>query len=169
MRPSAYVCSAAAAGLILAFIQASHGSGGGILPASVASVPGIASGGGSTSETAWARDFLSAIHEPVTRCNVRAIVAWEVQEGGGITNDASYNPLNTARHEPGSWPIPGNPDDVQAYPSYSEGLEANAAAIENGLYGNILNALAAGDSAEAVARAVDDNPHWGTHGLSASC
>jgi len=167
MRPSAYVCSAAAAGLIFAAMTTSGHGGGGILPASMASAPGIGSGG-SVSQVQWARDFLAAIREPGTPCNQDAIVAWEQEEGGGVTNDAAYNPLNTAKHEPGSWPIPGNPDDVQAYPSYAEGLQANTAAITNGLYGGILSALSAGDNASAVAAAVDDSP-WGTHGLSANC
>jgi hypothetical protein len=118
------------------------------------------------SAQAWSQAFLSAIPEPQTPCNVAAVDAWQQAEGGGVTNAASYNPLDTTQAEPGSWGING--DNVQAYPSWSEGLNANVTAITNGLYGGILSALQAGNSAQAVADSVTASP-WGTGVFSASC
>ena len=165
MKLRTYVGSAALGAAVLAGMG-KHGpaAAGGGDPLSAAAVPA----GGSGSQQAWAGAFLAAIGEPRTTCNVNAIVAWEVAEGGGVTNSAAYNPLNTARTEPGSWPIPGDDDGVQAYPSYQEGLDANVAAITNGLYGGILSALRAGNNAQAVADAVASSP-WGTNWYPATC
>lgn len=123
---------------------------------------------GGPGAAQWAVAFLSRIPEPVTSCNEAAIEAWEDEEGGGVTNTATYNPLNTTQTEPGSYPIPDNSAGVQAFPSRSEGLQANVIAITNGLYGPILSALDAGDNAQAVADAVASSD-WGTAGFSASC
>jgi hypothetical protein len=145
-------------------LGAGHGAqraAGTASPASAA----VASASGSSSAQ-WAVAFLQGIPEPVTSCNLGAIEAWEQAEGGGVTNDASYNPLDTTQQEPGSWGING--DNVQAYPSWSEGLNANVTAITNGLYGGILSALQAGNSAQAVADSVTASP-WGTGVFSASC
>ena len=118
------------------------------------------------SAQAWAQAFLQAIPEPETPCNTAAIEAWEREEGGGVTNAASYNPLNTIQSEPGSWSI--NSAGVQAYPGWSEGLQANVTAITNGLYGGILAALQQGDDAQAVADRVTSSS-WGTGSFAASC
>ena len=125
----------------------------------------MAVAGPSGSARTWAVEFLTAIGEPVTGCNVGAITAWEAAEGGGVTNDAAYNPLNTARLEPGSWTV--NSAGVQAFPSWSEGLAANVAAITNGLYGPVLAALRAGNDAQGVADAVGASP-WGTSPFTAA-
>jgi len=164
VRPSAYVCSAAAAGLILATIATSGHGGGRILPASMASVPGISSGSGN--QVQFAHDFLAALHDPQNTCDMNAMLGWEQAEGGGVTNDAANNFLNTTQREPGSWSI--NSVGVQAYPSYAEGLAANLTAIRNGLYQPVLSALAAGNSAEDVAVAIENSP-WGTRSVDANC
>jgi hypothetical protein len=131
-------------------------------PATAAAAPATRS---YTPQT-WAAAFLTAIPEPQTACNLAAIEGWEQAEGGAWANQAAYNPLNTARPEPGSYAI--NSDGVQSYPNWAEGLQANVAAITNGLYGGILAALRAGNNAQAVADAVAASP-WGTSWFPASC
>jgi hypothetical protein len=118
------------------------------------------------SAQAWSQAFLSAIPEPQTPCNLAAVDAWQQAEGGGVTNAASFNPLNTTQPERGSAAINGA--DVQAFPTWSEGLQANVTAITNGLYGGILSALQAGNNAQAVASAVASSS-WGTAWFPASC
>ena len=80
-------------------------------------------------------------------------------EGGNWFNGARYNPLDTTLPEPGATDM--NSVGVKAYTSWSEGLAATVETLENGLYGNILAALSAGDNAPAVAAAVAVSP-WGT-------
>lgn len=148
----------------VALLGAGHGAqhaAGTASPASAA----VASASGSSSAQ-WAVAFLQGIPEPVTTCNVSAVEGWELEEGGGVTNDATDNPLDTAQPEPGSYAINGA--RVQAFPSWSAGLRANIAAITNGLYGGILSALQAGNNAQAVASAVASSP-WGTGWFPASC
>ncbi len=96
---------------------------------------------------------------PLSAQNVTAITSWEIAEGGNWHNSAHYNPLDTTMPEPGSTAM--NSVGVQAYTSWSEGLTATVATLTNGLYGGILAALRAGDSALAVSAAVGDSP-WGT-------
>lgn len=163
MKPRAFLGSAVIVGVLLAGMQ--HGgkdpAGGGVAE-SMAAAP--LSGSGSQQQ--WAQAFLAQIGEPQTQCNVAAVTAWAVAEGGGVTNDAANNPLDTTQPEPGDWSINGI--GVKAYPSYQEGLDANATAITNGLYGGILSALSAGNSAQAVAGAVANSP-WGTAPFEAAC
>jgi hypothetical protein len=52
---------------------------------------------------------------------------------------------------------------VKNYATYQDGIDANAHALMNGRYTNILDALRAGTSATAVAQAIADSP-WGTNG-----
>jgi ribosomal protein L12E/L44/L45/RPP1/RPP2 len=54
---------------------------------------------------------------------------------------------------------------VKAYASWSEGLTATIATLENGDYANIIAALRAGQNAAAVAAAVAVSP-WGTQPFS---
>ena len=158
------LAAAVLAGLALAAVV--HASAGQRPPAAVpAALAAIPAGGAYTPQT-WAPVFLGVIGEPRTPCNLAAIEAWETAEGGAWSNPASYNPLNTAQPEPGSYPV--NSDGVQAYPSWQEGLAGNAAAITNGLYGPVLAALSAGSNAQAVADAVAASP-WGTQPFTASC
>jgi hypothetical protein len=125
-----------------------------------------AGGGGAHTAQTWAAAFLSRIGEPQTACNLGAVAGWEVAEGGGVTNTARNNPLNTRQTEPGSHAI--NRARVQAFPTWAEGLQANATAITNGRYQPVLAALAAGDNAQAVADAVAASP-WGTAWFPADC
>ena len=134
----------------------------GALPAS-----GPAGGHRVARPASWASAFLGIIREPQTRCDISAVVAWSRAEGGAWGGDgATANPLNTTQPEPGAYSI--NSVGVKAYPSWQEGLQANAAAITNGLYANVLSALSAGSSAQAVADAVAASP-WGTLPFTATC
>ena len=152
-----------AAAVAAALYLAAGAKGGHGIAASLVSIPA----GGSYAPQAWARQFLAAIPEPRTSCNVSAVVAWANAEGGAWGGDgATDNPLNTTQPEPGDYSI--NSVGVKAYPSWQEGLQANVTAITNGLYGSVLSALSAGDDAQADADAVAASP-WGTLPFHASC
>lgn len=156
---------AAAAGAAVVFLAgASQGAASAVHhadPVTVASAPG-----GGYTPASWASAFLAAIPEPQTSCDLAAVTAWEQAEGGAWNGGAADNPLDTAQSEQGSYAI--NSDGVQAFPDWSEGIEANVAAITNGMYGGILAALQAGNNAQAVADAVADSP-WGTEPFEVSC
>lgn len=113
----------------------------------------------SVSPATWAGALLAALHDPDTGENDQAVMAWERAEGGNWQNNAQFNPLNTTQREPGSTPI--NSVGVQAYTSWDEGLRATVQTLENGRYGSVLAALAAGDCAPCVADAVGASS-WGT-------
>jgi hypothetical protein len=155
-----FVASAVAVGALLA-LTGHHAVG-----ASTHGASGPAPSGSSYTPQSWAAAFLAAGGWPQTACNISAITAWEAAEGGNWNNSAQYNPLDTTQPEPGSWPM--NSVGVQAYPSWQEGFQANLTVINNGLYGGILAALSAGDSAQAVADAVAASP-WGTAPFTATC
>ena len=106
----------------------------------------------------WARDFLTELNMPITSENIRAVSAWEQAEG----TKASFNPLATTQ---GGFAgeTRFNSVGVKNYATYQDGIDANAHALMNGRYQNVLDALRAGNSATAVAQAISDSP-WGTHG-----
>lgn len=105
----------------------------------------------------WARDFLTKLQMPITSENVRAIVAWERAEGTA----AHFNPLATTQSG-FSGETRFNSVGVKNYATYQDGIDANAHALTNGRYQNVLDALRAGNDAKAVAQAIADSP-WGTH------
>ena len=107
----------------------------------------------------WARDFLTKVGMPITSENVRAISAWEQAEG----TSASFNPLATTQSG-FSGETRFNSVGVKNYAKYQDGIDANAHALLNGRYTNILDALRTGTSATAVAQAIQASP-WGTGGL----
>jgi hypothetical protein len=106
----------------------------------------------------WAKDFLTKVGMPITPENVRAITAWEQAEG----TKASFNPLATTQSG-FSGETRFNSVGVKNYADYQDGIDANAHALLNGRYTNILDALRAGNSATAVAQAIQNSP-WGTGG-----
>jgi hypothetical protein len=106
----------------------------------------------------WARDFLTKLGMPITSENIRAISAWEQAEG----TKASFNPLATTQSG-FAGETKFNSVGVKNYATYQDGIDANAHALMNGRYTNVLDALRAGNSATAVAQAIADSP-WGTHG-----
>ena len=105
----------------------------------------------------WARDFLTKVGMPITSENVKAITAWEQAEGTA----AHFNPLATTQSG-FNGETRFNSVGVKNYATYQDGIDANADALTNGRYGNILAALRAGNDATAVAQAIADSP-WGTH------
>ena len=96
---------------------------------------------------------------PITSANVRAIVSWEMAEGGHWYNGARYNPLDTTMPEPGATSM--NWVGVKAYMSWAQGFTATVATLFNGNYAGIIAALRRGNDAQAVADAVAASP-WGT-------
>jgi hypothetical protein len=164
VKGRAFVVSAAIGGLVLAgYSRQGSTATGAVEPQSLAAIPV----GGSYTPASWASAFLGVIGEPDTSCNQAAVEAWAAAEGGAWGGDgATANPLNTTQPESGDWSI--NPVGVKAYPSWQEGLQANATAITNGLYGGVLAALRAGNNAQAVADAVSASP-WGTSSFEVSC
>lgn len=110
----------------------------------------------------WARAFLAAIPEPVTTCNLSAVIEWETREGGGFGNQAQNNPLNV-NPGPGT-PWPGYPaTGAWAFPAARTGLAYTVQTIRNGNYPGILAALAAGNSAQAVCDAIMASPWASSH------
>lgn len=106
----------------------------------------------------WARDFLTKLGMPITSENVKAVVAWEQAEG----TKASFNPLATTQSG-FAGETKFNSVGVKNYATYQNGIDANVHALTNGRYANVLAALQAGNSATAVAQAIQNSP-WGTGG-----
>jgi len=132
----------------------------------VTAAVGAIHGGGPYTPQSWARALLRAEGLPRTSCNVGAVMSWEAAEGGNWNNSAAYNPLNTTMPEPGSSTM--NSVGVRAYTSWRQGLRATIDTLNNGNYGPILDALRAGNDAQAVADAEADTP-WGTGPFTAHC
>lgn len=110
----------------------------------------------ATTRTQFARDVLSKLGIDATSENIRAMNAWAQAEG----TRAQFNPLATTQGAAGATRF--NSVGVRNYASYTDGVDATVKTMTNGRYGNILEALRAGNSAEAVGRAIADSP-WGTH------
>lgn len=107
----------------------------------------------------FASDILSGIGAPITPENLRAIKAWMRAEG---TDPSNFNPLATTQGAEGARVL--NSHGVKGYTSYEQGLKATIQTLLNGFYGNIIEALKAGNNAMAVAEAIESSP-WGTGGL----
>ena len=115
---------------------------------------------GNDAQQQWAKDFLTKVGAPITSENLAAMTTWMAYEGGHWKNSATYNPLNTTLETSAST---GSMNDVgvQKYSSYAGGLSATVQTINNGRYGNILDALRQGNNSQAVLSAVSASP-WGT-------
>lgn len=89
----------------------------------------------------WAQDFLGAIGNPLASKNALYFVCgWSFFEtGANLNSGARYNLLNTT--QPASGATNFNSVGVKHYTSYSQGVNANAATLKNGLYPNLLKAL----------------------------
>jgi hypothetical protein len=106
--------------------------------------------------TRWSIALLDALSAPVTRESIRGLAAWI----GAEAHDAhAHNPLATTMSAPGSTVV--NDHGVRAYQSDLVGIDATVRTLRNGLYGGILAALEAGDSAPRLVAAVAASP-WGT-------
>jgi hypothetical protein len=78
---------------------------------------------------------------------INFMIAWGHLEGGGQTNNAHFNPLNTMQQEKGSVNFStGNPGSgVQSYPDDKTGIKATEDALNNGHYGALVHALTTND------------------------
>lgn len=79
--------------------------------------------------------FLHDIGAGYTPQNVGFLDAWIGREGG--LNSPGFNLLNTTQKEPGS--VPFNNVGVQAFPNVTEAAQANATALLNGMYNDLLS------------------------------
>ena len=102
-------------------------------------------------------DILSRLAVPTSPPNLTALRAWADAEGG----DARWNPFNTKQPWPGATLYNHEGIGVKNYPSMMAGVGATVATLRNGLYPNVLAALAKGTNAYDVAYAIRDSP-WGT-------
>ncbi len=111
-----------------------------------------------TTPIDFACALLRELALPETQNNIAALVAAQCIEGGYMHNGAIFNPLNT------TWKLEGSHGvtaiGVQAYPTWAAGLEATCKTLTNGLYKNILDALAADAEPDVTLRAMALSP-WG--------
>jgi hypothetical protein len=70
-------------------------------------------------------------------------------EGGNWNNTARYNPLNTTLQESGSTTMAGGSsagaDGVQAYTSWTQGVQATVDTLRSSSYSDIIAALKTGN------------------------
>jgi hypothetical protein len=128
-------------------------------------------GGSASTPAGWARALLAADGLPQTACNFNAVTAWERAEGGGFGNQASFNPLNVNPPATAGWPG-HHAIGAWAFPDVATGLRYTVRTLNNGLYGGILAALSAGNSAQRVCDAIMASPWAASHyhgTLTATC
>jgi hypothetical protein len=93
----------------------------------------------------WADAFLAAIGNPNPSPQIEDfVINWTAQEGAYPGGQGTYNLLNTTQPESGSYGG-GTQGNIQYFPSFAEGIKANATVLENGLYPNLLTALQSND------------------------
>lgn len=95
----------------------------------------------SGSEKSWIDSFLTAVSAPVTAANEQSVTAWIAHEGDFATS--GNNPLNTTQTNSDSIGTK-NSIGVQIFRTPSGGVNANATALLNGRYGDILMLLRSG-------------------------
>lgn len=116
----------------------------------------------------WSRAFLEGIGAPASNRNLHTLGAWIQAEGG----TASWNPLNATKVMPGSTKY--NWANVQNYPSYEVGLQANVETLNFGAdhrqygYRRIRKRLRASARPRRTLHAVERSK-WGTGGLALAC
>lgn len=113
----------------------------------------------------FARALLKEISAPVTRRNLRALLAWMQAEGDA----GRFNPLNTTHEMPGATDF--NWVGVKNYASFEDGVRATAITLNYGadrnLYGYraIRRDLRGSEPAAQTLGAVERSD-WGTGGLA---
>ena len=155
----------AAAVAVVMLVAGSHGKHhhGGIAELLTSASSVLDSGGHNlNTRSGWARAFLAATGEPVTRCNRRVVVQWELREGGGFGNQAENNPLNVNPGPGAGWPG-YSATGAWAFPDPQTGLDYTVATIRNGNYGPVLDALSNGNDPQGVADAIVASPWAGSH------
>jgi hypothetical protein len=93
------------------------------------------------SEDSWIRSFLIAVGAPTTPANVSSVSAWIAHEGDFATS--GNNALNTTQSNSDSIGTK-NSIGVQIFRTPSGGVNANATALLNGKYPDILMLLRSG-------------------------
>jgi hypothetical protein len=109
----------------------------------------------------FAEELLSRLGLPVTESNVRALVAFQNQEGGH-ENGARFNPLNTMLRTGDSVNFQSKKvgPGVQAYSSWDEGLRATEKTMRQGNMRAIFDSLRASASPADTIAAIAKSP-WG--------
>ena len=166
------VVAVAAVMLVAAAHGNSHHGHGGVMSL-LSSASSVLDGGGHNLGTrrGWARAFLAGIPEPVTRCNVNAVTAWERAEGGGFGNQAENNPLNINPGAGAGWPG-YNAIGAWAFPDPGTGLSYTIQTVRLGYYSGIRAALAQGNDPQGVCDQIMASPWAGSHyngALTAGC
>lgn len=96
----------------------------------------------SYTRSQWASAFLQALgNTHPTGNTIDWVVAWTDFETSGPGGGGANNLLNTTQPGFGGSPIPGQSAGVMNYPSFAQGVQANAKVLQNGLYPNLLAAL----------------------------
>ena len=108
----------------------------------------------------WEEQILTRLGAPITPATVYDLDVWQRQEGGSTNDPDSYNPFNTTVKGPGSFGT--NSVGVQAFPNWTEGLNATVQTIEQQNMAGILAALKGNDNPAPFEAAVSASP-WGTH------
>lgn len=89
----------------------------------------------------WRKAVLQGLGAPITPGNLRFLQTWQRWEGGHTNNDARFNWLNTTQGDQ----FPSiNSVNVRAFPDFSTGVAQTIATIQNGRYGDIVQALKSG-------------------------
>lgn len=102
----------------------------------------------SYTRSQWASAFLNALgNSHPTGNTIDWVVAWTDFETSGPGGGGANNLLNTTQPGFGGSPIPGQSAGVMNYPSFLQGIQANAKVLQNGLYPNLLAALSNNDYA----------------------
>src|SRR5258708_2451354 len=116
------------------------------------------------SETSWIKSFLTAVGAPSTPANLSSVSAWISHEGDFATS--GNNPLNTTQTNSDSIGTK-NSVGVQIFRTPSGGVNANATALLNGLYGDILLLLRSGQG--LCGHSLQGLSTWSGGGYSSVC
>ena len=118
----------------------------------------------SGSEDSWIRSFLIAVGAPTTGANIRSVSAWITHEGNFATS--GNNPLNTTQTNSDSIGTK-NSIGVQIFKTPSGGVNANATALLNGQYGDVLMLLRSGQG--LCGRQLQGLSTWSGGGYTSVC
>jgi len=105
----------------------------------------------------FARGVLSLLGAPDTPDNEAAMLTWMwAEEGPGINDGASFNPLNISA---GDYPHSGTGGaGAYAFVSFDQGVQVTADFLHQGIYAGIVSALQSGGSGSSVLQAIQDSP-----------
>lgn len=73
------------------------------------------------------------------------LLAWAHQEGGAVTNQCKFNPLNTMQDETGAVQCQGAMPGIKSYPDNGTGLKGTVDALLSGHYPSLVNAISTSD------------------------